>query len=315
MSVRKWVAGVTAAAVLLMSVSVGMAWAPDMPMAELQQRWAPAPSQFVPVMGMQVHLRDEGPKDDPRPLVLLHGTSASLHTWQGWAEALSPTRRVIRIDLPGFGLTGPMPDGNYQLQRYAEFVRDVLDALRVPQAVLVGNSFGGSVAWKLAVDQPERVMALVLVDSAGYAYASKSVPLAFKVAKYPALAPVMANVLPKGMVESSVRNVYGDPAKVTPELVQRYYELTRAPGNRQALVQRFQQSKGGEFAAQIPLVKVPTLILWGDRDQLIPVETAEQFHKDIAGSRVVVLPGLGHVPHEEDPATSLVPVRAFLESL
>lgn len=86
-------------------------WAPDRPVEELQARWAPAPSQFIELMGMQVHLRDEGPRDDAEPLLLLHGTSASLHTWEGWVADLKRTRRVISVDLPGFGLTGPFPDG------------------------------------------------------------------------------------------------------------------------------------------------------------------------------------------------------------
>ncbi len=296
----------------LAGVGIGMAWAPDRPVESLTARWAPPPSQFVAIDGMNIHLRDEGPRDDPQPIVLLHGTSASLHTWDGWVEVLKSQHRVIRIDLPGFGLTGPMPDGDYSVPHYVRVVVDVMDRLGVSQAVVAGNSFGGGLAWKLAVDHPERVSKLVLVDAGGYAYQAQSVPIGFKLAQIPALQPLMANLLPRGMIESSVRNVYGNPGKVTPELIDRYYELTLRAGNRAALVERFKQSKGGEFEAQIKQVKQPTLILWGAQDHLIPPDNAQRFAQDIAGSRLVVLDGLGHVPHEEDPAQTAAAVQSFL---
>lgn len=308
----KVLGGLLLALVVLVGVGVAQAWAPDRDVDGLKARWAPPPSQFVGLMGMQVHLRDEGPRNDPQPIVLLHGTSASLHTWDGWAEALKGQRRVIRMDLPGFGLTGPMPDGNYQLTRYVEFVVALLDQLGVKQAVVAGNSFGGNLAWKLAVDHPERVGKLVLVDAAGYPYDPTSVPIGFKVAQIPWLRPVMENVLPRSMIESSVRNVYGDPAKVKPELIDRYLELTLRAGNRHALGERFRQSPGGQYAAQIPSVKQPTLILWGGQDRLIPPDNADHFQRDIAGSRLVVFDGLGHVPHEEDPAATVAAVQSFL---
>jgi len=297
---------------VLVGVGVAKAWAPDRDVDSLKARWAPPPSQFVGLMGMQVHLRDEGPRSDPQPIVLLHGTSASLHTWDGWAEALKGQRRVIRMDLPGFGLTGPMPDGNYQLTHYVDFLVALLDQLGVKQAVVAGNSFGGGLAWKLAVDHPERVSKLVLVDAAGYPYDPTSVPIGFKVAQIPWLRPVMENVLPRSMIESSVRNVYGDPSRITPELTDRYFELTLRAGNRHALGERFRQSPGGQYAAQIPSVKQPTLILWGGQDRLIPPDNADHFQRDIAGSRLVVFDGLGHVPHEEDPAATVAAVQSFL---
>ncbi len=308
----KVLGGLVLALVVLVGFGVVKAWAPDRDVDNLKARWAPPPSQFVGLMGMQVHLRDEGPRGDPQPIVLLHGTSASLHTWDGWAEALKGQRRVIRMDLPGFGLTGPMPDDNYQLTRYVEFVVALMDQLGVQQAVVAGNSFGGGLAWKLAVDHPARVSKLVLVDASGYPFDPKSVPIGFKVAQIPWLRPVMENVLPRSMIESSVRNVYGDPSRITPELIDRYFELTLRAGNRHALGERFRQSPGGQYAEQIPSVKQPTLILWGGQDRLIPPDNADRFQSDIAGSRLVVFDALGHVPHEEDPAATVAAVKSFL---
>ena len=291
---------------------IGLNWAPDRPVEELQARWAPAPSQFIELMGMQVHLRDEGPRDDAEPLLLLHGTSASLHTWEGWVADLKRTRRVISVDLPGFGLTGPFPDGDYRIAHYTAFLDALLDRLQVPPVVVAGNSFGGQLAWELAVARPARVSRLILVDAAGYPRQSSSVPIGFRLAQVPALAPLMARLLPRRMIESSVQNVYGDPARVTDELVERYYQLTLRAGNRQALVQRFQQAPAGDSQALIRQVRQPTLILWGGRDGLIAPANAERFKADIAGSRLVIFEQLGHVPQEEDPALTLPVVQGFL---
>ena len=291
---------------------IGLNWAPDRPVEELKARWAPAPSQFIELMGMQVHLRDEGPRDDAEPLLLLHGTSASLHTWEGWVADLKRTRRVISVDLPGFGLTGPFPDGDYRIAHYTAFLDALLDRLQVPPVVVAGNSFGGQLAWELAVARPARVSRLILVDAAGYPRQSSSVPIGFRLAQVPALAPLMARLLPRRMIESSVQNVYGDPTRVTDELVERYYQLTLRAGNRQALVQRFQQAPAGGSQALIRQVRQPTLILWGGRDGLIAPANAERFKADIAGSRLVIFEQLGHVPQEEDPALTLPVVQGFL---
>jgi len=304
---------IIATLLLLIAGFVALNWAPDRPVAELEARWAQPPSMFIDVAGMRVHLRDEGIRDHAVPIVLLHGTSASLHTWDGWAAALAAERRVIRFDLPGFGLTGPAPDGDYRIERYVEFVTGMLDALGIEQCVLAGNSFGGAVAWQTALALPPgSVPKLVLVDAAGYPLVSESVPIAFRIARVPVLSSLMAVTLPRRLVESSVRNVYGDPDRITPELVDRYYEISLREGNRTALVERFAQAPHGQHADRIGEIQVPTLILWGGRDRLIPPEHGKLFNRDIAGSKLVLFPGLGHVPHEEDPVSTVAVLRDFL---
>ncbi|MBK6594505.1 MAG: alpha/beta hydrolase [Burkholderiales bacterium] len=288
-------------------------WAPDRSVQQLSARWAPAPSQFLPVLGMQVHLRDEGPRGDPLPIVLLHGTSASLHTWDAWTQALTHQRRVIRFDLPAFGLTGPHPDNDYSIAAYVRFVVAVLDQMGVQQFVLAGNSLGGQIAWGTAVAHPQRVKKLVLIDSAGYRLQSTSVPLGFTIARTPGLRVVMEYVLPRGVVQSSVRNVYGDPAKVTADLVDRYYELTLRAGNRQALAYRMDQLHSGDEAA-LKGLKVPTLVMWGAKDRLIPPDTAQRFLADIAGAQMVIFDDLGHVPHEEDGPKTVEAFKLFMSA-
>ena len=305
--------GALVALILLASVvGIALTWAPDRPVAALQARWAPPPSVFVELAGMAVHLRDEGRRDDPVPIVLIHGTSASLHTWDGWVAALGPARRIIRFDLPGFGLTGPFAGGDYTLPSYVRFVRGLLDQQGIARCVLAGNSFGGTVAWAVATALPERVERLILVDAGGYPLVPRSVPIGFRIVSTPGLNQLGRFILPRGVIESSLRNVYGTPDKVTPALVDRYYELTLRAGNRLAVAERLRQAPAGILATEIAKVKQPTLILWGGQDRLIPPEHAELFHRDIAGSQVVLFPALGHVPHEEDPEVTAAAVKAFL---
>jgi pimeloyl-ACP methyl ester carboxylesterase len=303
--------------VMLSALALALSRAPDLPVQALIARWAPPPSDFIEQQGQLVHMRDEGPKGDPAPIVLVHGTSASLHTWEGWVLALRGQRRVISFDLPGFGLTGPSASGDYRGDTYARFVLQLMDTLKVARFVIGGNSLGGEIAWRVAALAPERVERLLLVDAAGYPFAAQSIPIGFRAAGTPLLGHVSQWLLPRALVESSVRDVYGDPSRVTPALVDRYFELTLREGNRRALVQRFQaQAADAEHfdanRSRIRALKLPTLILWGGRDRLIPPSIGERFASDIAGSQLVVLPELGHVPHEEDPAASMAPVKTFL---
>ena len=301
------------ALVLLAAAMLALAWEPDRPLAELKARWAPPPSTFIRVQGMDVHLRDEGPRSDPVPIVLLHGTSSSLHTWQGWAEALRPQRRVIRFDLPGIGLTGPAPDADYHIERYVQFVAAMLDALGVSRCVLAGNSFGGQIAWETALAHPQRVEKLILVDAAGYPLLPQAVPIGFRIARMPLLNRLGEHMLPRSLIEASVRSVYGDPGKVKAEIVDRYFELTLRAGNRRALAQRFALFEAGIHPQRIRGLKLPTLILWGGRDRLLTPRDAQNFHRDIAGSRLIMFEQLGHVPQEEDPAATVAALREFLK--
>lgn len=287
-------------------------WAPDKPLAELQARWAGAPSKFITVAGLQVHVRDEGRRDDPLPIVLLHGTSDSLHTWGGWAAQLRGQRRVIRFDLPGFGLTGPGPTGDYSIDAYVRFVAAVLDSLDVPRVVLGGNSLGGEIAWRAAWAMPQRVAQLILVDAAGYPPEPQEIPLGFALARTAGVRTALDYLLPRGLVLASVRSVYGDPSKVTPELVDRYYDMALRPGNRRALVQRLEVTPGDDVSDRIRSLTLPTLVLWGAQDRLIPVALGHRFAQDIAGARLVVFDGLGHVPHQEDPVRTAAEVQRFL---
>jgi pimeloyl-ACP methyl ester carboxylesterase len=308
--------------VLFAAAFVAVNWAPELTVEDLRDRWAPPPSVFLDVAGMKVHLRDEGPRDDPSPLVLLHGTGSSLHVWEDWASALKEKRRVIRFDMAGFGLTGPSPDEIYTIDNDVRLVIAVLDKLVVARCVLGGNSLGGAVAWRTALAHPERVDKLILVDAGGYPSHPESVPIGFRVAQSPfigLISPVLTHTLPRSLVEEGLHDVFGDPGRVTPEMVDRAMAMNRREGNRRALIERFRQrprgslrAADGTLARRIPELKLPTLIVWGGRDRLIPPGDAERFHRDIAGSVLAIFDDLGHAPEEEDPARTVIAVKQFL---
>ena len=299
--------------ILLMLSALGFAVskAPDRSLDSLVPRWAPPPSDFLELDGLLVHYRDQGPSSDPLPIVLIHGTSASLHTWEGWVKELSATRRVISFDLPGFGLTGPNADGDYSDARYVAFTRTLLSRLGIGRAIVGGNSLGGEIAWQLALADPTHVAGLVLVDAAGHKFEPESLPIGFRIARIPVLREGMRWMLPRRAIEDSVIDVYGDPSRVTAELVDRYYELALREGNRVALMQRMDQLAPGPVE-RLPEIKVPTLILWGGKDRLIPPKWGQAFNQAIPGSKLVVFPSLGHVPQEEDPAATLAALRDWL---
>ena len=306
---------------LVSALALPLLQAPDRPVETLVARWAPAPSEFMDLQGQLVHYRDEGPRSDAAPIVLLHGTSASLHTWEGWSKALRGQRRVISLDLPGFGLTGPFAGDYlsswagqplYTADHYARFVLDLLDRLGVQRFVVAGNSLGGDVAWHLAAAAPQRVTQLVLVDAAGYKFNPDNVPLGWRIARLPVLGRLTEHFLPRPFVLQGLRTVYANPALIDEALIDRYFELTLRAGNRAALVQRLQAWSPGEGVDKVVGVSAPTLILWGGRDELIPPAFAKRFAADIPGSQQVVFDDLGHVPQEEDPQRTVAAVKAFL---
>lgn len=287
----------------------------DLPLNQLKSRWANPTSRFIELQGMQVHVRDEGVQTDPVPIVLVHGTSASLHTWDGWVAALKTERRVITMDIPGFGLTGPEPVGNYHIDRYTHFILGLMDQLGVQRFVLGGNSLGGEIAWHVAAAAPQRVEQLILVDAAGFKRLPTGMPVGFILALLSAklgLGWLVSRVLPRGVVDSSTRFVYGDPRRITPQLAQRYFDLQLRAGNRRALGQRLAQHNMGRDVAQLARLVMPTLIIWGRRDRIFSLAQGEGLHRAIKGSELVVFDDLGHVPHEEDPVRTVAAVRRFL---
>jgi pimeloyl-ACP methyl ester carboxylesterase len=286
----------------------------DIPVKELMAKYANTASSFISVKGMDVHFRDEGNQSDTVPIVLIHGTASSLHTFDVWANSLKKSNRVVRMDIPAYGLTGPFPDRKYSMVHYTAFLKDFLTALGIKQCVLAGNSLGGEIAWNFTLERPDMVKKLILIDAAGYPKKSRSTPIAFKLGQMPVLNKLLTFITPRFMVRASVENVYCDKSKVTDSLVVRYFELTLRKGNRQAFVDRFKMSENADAYKNIKNIQQPTLILWGEKDNLIPVENAKKFHEDLPNDTLIVLENTGHTPMEESPVESLKAVLDFLSN-
>ncbi len=306
--------------IFILTIIVGMSalyWKSDIPLETLKEKYTNSESKFIEIDGMSVHYRVEGLAQDSIPLILLHGTGASLHTWDGWVNALKTEREIIRLDLPAYGLTGPNPTSDYSQEFYASFINDFLTKLGVKQCIISGNSLGGSIAWNFAVKYPKKVSKMILVDAGGYPMKSKSVPIAFQVAGWPLIKNLFKYVTPRSIVQKSVENVYADKSKVTETLVDRYFELSLREGNRQAFIDRMSEFRNKGIinikTSQIKDLSMPTLIIWGDKDLLIPLEVGEKFHADLPNDTLVVFKDLGHTPMEEDAAKTVAAVKDFLK--
>lgn len=289
---------------------------PDTDAAAMRAKYGGPPSQFVKLAtGPTVHLRDEGPRDAP-VIVLLHGSNADLHTWDEWTRRLSGHYRIVRYDQRGHGLTGPASDGDYRTDAFARDVEAVASRLGLARFVLAGNSMGGGIAARYAMLYPERLTGLVLVDAGGASVKRKGGGnLAFTIARIPVLNRVLAQVMPRSLIEKSMRQSVLNQSVVTPQTVDRYWELARYPGNRAATMTRFGQGYSSFTPQQVAAIRTPTLVMWGEGDTLIPLAAGKWYKQRLPDARLVSYPGIGHIPMEEAPARSAADLAAFVDSL
>ncbi|MEL7199115.1 MAG: alpha/beta hydrolase [Pseudomonadota bacterium] len=286
---------------------------PDTDPAEMRAKYGGEPSQFVLLEnGQKIHLRDEGPKD-ATAIMLLHGSAADLHTWEPWVEALKEDYRVIRFDQVGHGLTGPDNDGDYSLASFVSDIDEVADALELEQFVLGGSSMGGSHTAAYAMAHPERLRGAILVGASGAPFRpERNASLTYRLAQTPGINQVMAQITPRSMIEDSFGAMVTNKAIITDEVVDRYWELLRYPGNRQATIARFGNPRTTFVSQDISAIPVPGLILCGQEDPLIPPPSCEWYDEHWADSQIVMYPDIGHLPHEEAPAKTIADVQAFM---
>jgi pimeloyl-ACP methyl ester carboxylesterase len=293
-------------------------WAPDTDPAAMRAKYGNAASQFIDFGGgVTMHVRDEGVKTGP-VLVLIHGSNSSLQTWEPWVARLKGKYRLISLDLPGHGLTGANPAGDYHDAAFVSELDTLLAKLGIAKAVIAGNSMGGGVAWHYALAHPERVSGLVLVDAAGApGWQARKVPIGFRIARMPVIKNISLYITPRSLVEKSLVTSVGDPAIINDKMVDRYWELLRYPGNRAATLKRFDQPRSVEAGSKEEVAKItaPTLILWGAEDNLIPVASSRWFASAIPGAKLVIYPGVGHLPMEEVADQSAADVDGFMADL
>ena len=302
-------------AVIAVAVAIFTFWTPDTRMEDMRAKYGGPESRYVSLgNGLTVHLRDEGRRDAP-VIVLLHGSNSFLQTWDDWTKRLTPTYRVIRFDFPGHGMTGAYPAHAYSTAAFADVVDRVTTKLGVTRFVLGGNSMGGGVAWVYAHKHPEKLSGLVLIDASGQpAPKPTSLPIGFRIAQTPGLRDIMLYITPRSIIEKSLHQSVSHQEAVTPASIDRYWELLRYPGNRQATIDRFATPRDPAVTGT-PRLPVRTLILWGAEDKLIPVASAAWFKQQVPDAQVIIYPGVGHLMMEEIPERSATDLSNWLARL
>jgi pimeloyl-ACP methyl ester carboxylesterase len=293
---------------ILVGATPAWLYTPDKRRADLEAKYAGPPSQFVEVAGIRLHLRDSGPKS-AAALVLLHGFGSSLQTWDDWARDLEADHRVIRYDLPGFGLTGPDPTADYSDRRGIAVLLALLDRLGVARASVVGNSMGGRIAWTFAAQNPSRTDKLVLISPDGFAspgleYGATS--------KAPLMMRALPYVLPSFMLRDSLAPAFANVNVITDGLFTRYRDMMLAPGVRQAIVDRMNQMALVDPVPLLKAIQASTLLMWGEKDGMIPFANSADYLRALPNATLAALPGIGHIPQEEAPTTVAI-VRKFLD--
>jgi len=271
------------------------------------QKYTNDDSRFLVIDGSLIHYRVEG---EGRPLLLLHGAFSSLHTFDNWADILSDDFLIIRLDLPGFGLSGSMNGHDYSIKAFLDFLVKFLDQLGIDKCDIAGSSLGGWLAWEMALRKPDRVNKLVLISSAGF-MEEHSVPLPFKVARTPVLGKVIKYAIKKSVLRKFLNQVFVDQKKVTDELVDRYYDLFSRDGNPEA----FLSLANGRYKSRtnkLKNIKAPTLIMWGEDDSWLPIENGYWFKVCIPDSELIIYEGVGHIPMEEVPELTARDLHGFL---
>ena len=295
---------------MLVLIYCGFNYYSNIPLADLKKQYTYEDSKMMNIVGMNVHYRVTGSGE---PLVLLHGTGSSLHTWDEWTNQLSNQYQVISLDLPGFGLTGKHFANDYSIKAYTDFLDIFLDKLGVTHINLAGNSLGGHIAWQYAVDHSNRVKKLILLNSSGFQKEDADVTLAFRMANMPVINKLMLRVTPKSLVESSLEEVYHNDNKVTEELVNRVHSLQLRRGNRQAFIDK-SSYEYADRSADLKNIKCPTLIQWGKHDAWFPQSWAKDFEAAIPNASLIIYDKAGHVPMEELPSETAQDAQQFLES-
>ncbi|MBM9576246.1 alpha/beta hydrolase [Leptospira sp. 201903070] len=283
----------------------------SIPLEELKSKYSNSESEFITIDHVNLHYRDEGKGP---VIILLHGVCSSLHTWDDWTAILKDRYRVIRLDLPGHGLTEiGEEDSVLKTEGMILLLEEFRKRLKIEKFYLVGNSLGGFVSWRYALEYPSRVEKLVLIDSVGY---PQPLPELVAVGSHPLIQPLMKVSTPRFVVSRGVSQAYGDPTRLKDEVEERYVELSMKKGNRSAIVKIFKEQRESfqneEMGKRIPEIRTPALVMWGTEDHWLSYEYFPNWKRDLPNAKFVVYEGAGHIPMEEIPERSAKDLDLFL---
>ena len=295
-------------AALFLALSLYLAWTPDLSREALLQSYSRAGTSLIKVGEQSVFVHDSGPKDAPS-MVLLHGFGASLQTWDAWGTELEKQWRVVRIDVAAFGLTGPAVNQDYSDEADVVRLLALFDQLDLQQAIVGGHSMGGRIAWNFAAAHPQRVSHLVLVSPDGFPDPSSTSEQTYKVSPWLGL---MKYSLPAWALRMGVAPAYGDEKLLTAGTMRRYQDMMRAPGVRTALIERMRQTRNSDPVPRLQSLKMPVLLVWGEKDAFIPISNAQDYLQAIPHATLATIPEAGHVVHEDAPMASVQAMKVFL---
>lgn len=296
----------------------------DIPLAAIDAKYSNAQSKFLTTEdGSRIHYRDQG-NASGTPLVLIHGAMASLHTWEPWARILGQRYRVITLDLPAHGLTGQVRNGNYGGPAFTSAINAVTTAVGLEKFVLGGNSMGGGATWQYTLEHPEKIIAMILVDSVPPGNWTNAEPepdrgpgpLAFRLLQKDWFRAIARYLDPWPLVGQGLRSAYNNSPVVNDELATRYYELIMREGTRSAILGGGKPStRETNQLSDLNSLQQPTLIMWGAQDSIISVSTVSLFEENLPNTTTIIYEDLGHIPMEEDPERSAADVKLFLNFL
>lgn len=296
---------------LCIVITLGLTlYSPDISVSDLKSKYANQYSKFIEIDGIKVHYRDQGKGET---IILLHGTGASLHTWDKWTEKLKNNYRVIRLDLPAYGLTGPHPENKYSISEYSEFLNSFINELKLKDFILSGNSLGGSISWYYASVYPEKVKLLSLLSPGGFSNKKNDSPLVIKLARAPVINTLLRYVTPRFFIKNTLKEVYHDQSKLTDNKIDTYRDMILRENNRESFIIR-SLLKPKDHTNRLKLISAPTQIIWGNQDAWIPVSNAEFFESKIQNIRIDIMDETGHIPMEERPQESLDLLLDFIIS-
>ena len=281
--------------------------------ADIRAKYADPDSQFVTLEGLDgidTHYKVDG---EGPAVLLVHSSSGDLRDYDTWVDTLKGDYRVVRLDLPAFGLTGAVPSGNYSIDRYLTLVDALMDHLGIDQFAIAGTSYGGLVAFRYAGTRTDRVTALILQNSAGVEYGGRR-------GTTERARDFGAEFVPRLATESSfekmLNTVINDPAKVTPELVRRKTDFANVIGRDCESFIASRLYERGNPERVLGNVRAPALVMWGGESNGLSVSTATIFAEAMVNAPSVdkiIYPGGGHLTHIERPEETARDVKAFLD--
>jgi pimeloyl-ACP methyl ester carboxylesterase len=253
-----------------------------------------------------------------RPILLLHGFATSSYTWHAILPELSKKNRVIAVDLRGFGASDKPDDDRYSIKDQAEAIEAFIEQENLRDLTVIGHSFGGGITLSMVLNaqgqKKPRIKNIVLIDTIAY---RQPIPIFFKLVQIPMVGDLSMSLVPASVAaEQGLRLAYYDKDKITGQDIAEYSNSLSSSEAKHALTKTIEQlipDNIDELAQRYSTIKTPTLIVWCEEDQVVPVTFGQLLHQNMQSSEFALFTHCGHMPQEEKPEDTLTAIQAFLK--